>query len=304
MNLFFVTLLISLISFNGKQPDLGSPYRTEVFEDVGKNPNIEITTSGGHIYVIKESNDKVKVEMFVRKNGRSFSASEADLNDYSIVIQKMGNTIMAVAKHNQGFGMMNWDEQYSIHFVVYTPRSIVANLRTSGGHIGLMGIEGEIDAKTSGGHIEGEDMEGVLTLKTSGGHIELNQFEGKLDAVTSGGNIVLEQVYGDLTFTTSGGNLKLDGVAGTIKGKTSGGNISGEIKSIINSCDLKTSGGNISLTLPSKQGYEIVARGSRVRANLTNFSGVTEKDEIDGTVRDGGSRVTLKTSGGTVSISE
>lgn len=250
-----IVLLLSTLAVKAEsQPDLGTPYRVEKFNVTEKTPRIEVTTSGGHIYVVKESNDFVRVEMFVRKNGRSYTEKEVNLDDYSIVIQKMGNTIMAVAKNNKGFSMLDWDENYSIHFIVYTPRSINAELKTSGGHIGLMGVEGQIEAKTSGGHISGEDMEGMLTLKTSGGHIELNQFEGQLEASTSGGHITLNQVYGDLTFSTSGGHLRLNSVAGTINGKTSGGNISGEIKSITSSCALKTSGGNISLKLPAKEG--------------------------------------------------
>ena len=301
----FIVLFLSALTVKAEsQPDLGTPYRVEKFNVTEKSPRIEVTTSGGHIYVVKESNDYVRVEMFVRKNGKSYTQKEMDLDDYSVVIQKMGNTIMAVAKSNKGFSMMNWDENYSIHFIVYTPRSINAELKTSGGHIGLMGVEGVIDAKTSGGHINGEDMEGMLTVKTSGGHIELNQFEGQLEASTSGGHITLNQVSGNLTFSTSGGHLRLNSVAGTINGKTSGGNISGDIKSITSTCALKTSGGNISIKLPSNEGYTISARGSLVRSSLSNFSGSTERDEITGSVRNGGSSVTLKTSGGVVTISE
>jgi DUF4097 and DUF4098 domain-containing protein YvlB len=199
---------------------------------------------------------------------------------------------------------MSWDDSYSIHFVVYTPKEVQADLKTSGGHITLMGVEGNLIAKTSGGHITCEDVSGNVDVSTSGGHIRLTYFEGLLKAATSGGHIELTQAAGDLQFKTSGGNITLNRVSGTVEGKTSGGNISGTITGLNKSCDLKTSGGNINLQLPAYEGFEINAYGSRVTSRLTDFSGTTEKDELSGKVRGGGSKVNLKTSGGSITLTQ
>lgn len=297
--LFLVACVISAYA----QPKLGNPYRTETFK-VDGSARIEVKTSGGHIVVEQRSGSEVMVEMFVTKNGKSYTEKDLDLDDYTISIQKMGNTVQALAERNGGYSYMNWDDNYSIHFRLYTPRNVFAEVKTSGGHIHLMGIEGQIDAKTSGGHITVEDLAGNVTLKTSGGHIDVNIFEGLLRASTSGGNVSLVNASGDLTFATSGGNIELERVSGTIEGKTSGGNISASILSVSKSCELKTSGGNIKVQLPAGEGFNLSAKGSRVTSRLSNFSGLTEKDEIKGNVRGGGSTVDLKTSGGSVTLTQ
>ena len=295
---FFASIIVAYA-----QPNLGKPYKSETFK-VDGSTRLEVQTSGGHIHVAQRSNSEVEVEMFVRKNNRSYSEDEVSLDDYTISIQKMGNTIQAIGKKNGGFGYMNSEDNYSIHFVIYTPRTVNAELRTSGGHISLMGIEGKIDAKTSGGHITCEDLAGSVTLKTSGGHIDLTYFEGMLNASTSGGNITFKNVAGDLGFHTSGGNLELKNVSGTINGKTSGGNITATILSIDKECYLKTSGGSIKVQLPSGQGFDIDAKGSRVSSRLSDFSGSIERDEINGKVRGGGGNVHLKTSGGSITLTQ
>ncbi|TNE72311.1 hypothetical protein EP331_07405 [bacterium] len=297
--LFLAASIISAYA----QPDLGKPYRVETFSAKDAS-RLEVQTSGGHIHVGKGDDDQFTVEMYVRKNGKSYDEGEVELDDYTISIQKMGNTVQAIAKRNGGFSYMSWDDNYSIHFVVYTPKEINAELKTSGGHISLMGLEGDIDAKTSGGHIACEDVSGNVKVSTSGGHIELTYFEGLLDASTSGGHIDISNASGDLTFKTSGGHIKLNKVSGTINGKTSGGNITATITGLNKGCELKTSGGNITVQLPANEGFDIDAKGSRVTSRLTDFSGSTERDEVNGTVRGGGSKVYLKTSGGSITLTQ
>lgn len=298
---FTILFILALFVSSYAQPKLGKPYQIESFS-VDGSTRLEVKTSGGHIYVERSNDSEVRVEMYVRKKNRSYGQGEADLDDYTIAIQKRGNTVQALAQRNGGFSYMDWNDNYSIHFIVYTPRKTQADLKTSGGHVTIKGLEGEIVGKTSGGHITGEDLTGLANLHTSGGHINVSEFEGILDASTSGGHITLEQVSGELTFKTSGGHLKLERVAGNINGKTSGGHINGDITSIFSECNLKTSGGNISLSLPANEGFSIEAKGGRVSANFANFNGSKEKDEISGTVNGGGSKVYLKTSGGKVSV--
>lgn len=296
-----VLILVASISSAFAQPDLGKPYRVETFKTDG-SARLEIKTSGGHIYLGQGKTDDVVVEMYVRKNNTSYAEGEVNLDDFTISIQKMGNMIHAIAKRENDRSILDWGSTYSIHFVVYAPKKVNADIKTSGGHITLSSLDGQILAKTSGGHISVDDVSGNVEITTSGGNIAVNHFKGLLKASTSGGGISFTDVAGDLEFKTSGGNLNLERISGSIKGKTSGGNISAEILSITRVCELKTSGGNIKIQLPASEGFDIEAEGSRVSSNLTNFSGKTEKDEISGKVRGGGSQVELKTSGGSITI--
>lgn len=298
---FLVLIFVASVSSAFAQPDLGKPYRVETFKTDG-SARLEIKTSGGHIYLGQGKTDDVVVEMYVRKNNTSYGEGEVNLDDFTISIKQMGSMIHAIAKRENDNKIMNWGSTYSVHFIVYAPKKSSADIKTSGGHITLSSLDGQIIAKTSGGHIKADNISGDLNIATSGGNIEVKHFKGLLNAETSGGGIAFVDVAGDLVFKTSGGNINLEQVSGSIEGKTSGGNINAQINSISRNCELKTSGGNIKIQLPASEGFDIEAKGSRVSSNLSNFSGKTERDEISGTVRGGGSKVKLKTSGGSITL--
>ncbi|MEQ9264087.1 MAG: DUF4097 family beta strand repeat-containing protein [Balneolaceae bacterium] len=274
-------------------------YLTEEF-GVSNNVKVEVKTSGGSIEVVGENSDEVRVEMYVRKRGKYIDPDEADLKDWEITIEKSGNTVSAIAKRE---GRNRWrSDNYSISFKVYTPANAVTDLRTSGGSISLENLNGTQYAKTSGGSIKAESIGGDVELKTSGGAITINEIEGSVDANTSGGRIRAEDISGGITAKTSGGSITLAGISGNVEAKTSGGSINVEVLNPDNYIELRTSGGSISVTIPKDQGYDIDLDGNRVRADLENFRGAYEKDEIEGTLNGGGTKLTAKTSGGSVNL--
>ena len=110
-----------------------------------------------------------------------------------------------------------------------------------------------------------------LHVHTSGGSITLDEIEGTIQAHTSGGRIRATEIHGEILAKTSGGSITLEDIIGNVEAKTSGG-------------------------------YDLNLDGSRVRADLSNFDGDYEKDEIEGTMNGGGTRLTAKTSGGSVTM--
>lgn len=275
------------------------PYLEESFA-VGNDVRIEVETSGGSITVEGSNRDDVQVEMFVRQRGREVEPGEADLDDWDITIDKSGNTVYATAKHR---GRNNWgNNSYSISFVVYAPVDSRAAVRTSGGSITLENLIGDQNAKTSGGSITAVQIGGDVELKTSGGSITIDEVEGYVDANTSGGRIRATDITGGIAAKTSGGSITLENVSGNVEAKTSGGSIDAEIIKPEDYIELKTSGGSISVSVPKDAGYDVELDGNRVRADLNNFQGEYERDEIEGTMNGGGTRITAKTSGGSVTM--
>lgn len=275
-------------------------YLTEEF-GVSNNVKVEVRTSGGSIEVVGENTDEVRVEMYVRKRGKYIDRNEADLRNWEITIEKSGNTVSAIAKRE---GRNNWRDRdnYSISFIVVTPVNATTDLRTSGGSLSLENLNGTQYAKTSGGSIKANDIYGDVELKTSGGAITIDSVEGSVDANTSGGRIRAEDVSGGISARTSGGSITLEGISGNVDAKTSGGSINVEVLNPENYIELRTSGGSISITIPKDQGYDIDLDGNRVRADLENFRGAYEKDEIEGTLNGGGTKLSAKTSGGSVNL--
>lgn len=275
------------------------PYMEQSFS-VNDNARLEVETSGGSIDVQGSNTDAVRVEMYVKRRGKHVEPGEADLDNWDITVEKNGNTVYAKAKRRGRGGWGN--NSYNVSFVVYTPVSITTDLRTSGGSISLENLTGNQDAKTSGGRITARQIGGDLEVNTSGGSITIEEIEGYVDAKTSGGRISAANVTGGITARTSGGSINLDNISGNVEAKTSGGSIDAEVIEPMDYIELRTSGGSISITVPKNAGYDLDLDGNRVRADLVDFRGDYDKDEMQGTMNGGGTRVKAKTSGGSVTL--
>lgn len=275
-------------------------YRTEQF-NVSGIVSLEVQTSGGSIQVEGSNDDEVRVEMYVRHRGKYVDAGEADLDDYEISITQDGNTVRAIADRKSSRGW-NWNNGYSISFVVYTPQETRTRLKTSGGSLTAKNLTGSQELRTSGGSITTERIQGEMLLRTSGGSISMTDIQGDTEARTSGGTIRAEMMVGNLNANTSGGSIRLAGIEGNVEAKTSGGSINAEILSPRDIIDLRTSGGSIRITVPQEQGYDLDLDANRVHAELINFNGRAERDEIRGTFNGGGTTLKAKTSGGSIRL--
>lgn len=278
------------------------PYRVERFSQPGGGM-LDVRTSGGHITVRGSDTDETRVEMYVQRGGDYLTPEDTGLEEYEIDISQSADRVTASAESERENDWRFWrNDNISISFVVYTPRAMESTLRTSGGHIEVTGLKGTQELRTSGGHLELGELQGTVAARTSGGHISIDGFEGDLEARTSGGHINTRNANGTIHLRTSGGHIELARVSGTIEASTSGGSIEADITSITESVELRTSGGHVTVSVPGGVGYDLELRGSRVRSDLSNFSGQLERDEVEGTVNGGGARLFARTSGGTVRL--
>ena len=273
-------------------------YSTQEF-GVSDNSNIEVRTSGGSIEVFGENTDEVRVEMYVRKRGKLLDRGDTDLDEWDIRIEKQGNTVYAIAERE---GRSWGNNNLSISFKVYAPVKSKTDLKTSGGSLRLQNLQGNQMARTSGGSIDVENIGGDIKLRTSGGSITINDIEGKVEANTSGGRIRAENITGGIDAKTSGGSITLERVSGNVEAKTSGGSIDAEVLNPDDFIELRTSGGSITVTVPKELGYDIDLGGNRVRADLHNFKGDLDKNDMEGTMNGGGTRLKARTSGGSVNL--
>jgi len=145
-----------------------------------------------------------------------------------------------------------------------------------------------------------------LELKTGGGSIEITELKGNVQAFTSGGSITLDDIEGDVDVKTSGGSIRVEDVAGNVDAHTSGGSIKAKLsQQLTQDCSLVTSGGSITAYLIESIAVDLRAStsGGRVRSDFT-VDGRVKKNKIEGVINGGGPRLTLRTSGGSVSIRE
>lgn len=293
IGLFVITILVAQ-----QNPLAQEAFKTETFS-VSDDVNIDVATSGGWIKAIGTNSDEVKVEMFVKKKGKSVSAGDVDLSNWEIIIEKSGNEIIASAKRKKR--AFNSDK-ISISFLVESPKRATFDVKTSGGSISFKNLIGDQEGKTSGGKIKAGDIDGNVELNTSGGQVNLANITGFAEVKTSGGKITAESIDGGISAHTSGGSITLDNVSGNVEAKSSGGSIKAEIVEPNEYIELKTSGGRIEIVVPKDLGYDVNLDGSRVNADMQNFTGEYERDEMTGTLNGGGVKINAKTSGGSVTL--
>lgn len=285
--------------------------------------NLQVSTSGGSISVMGDANREAVLEMYVRpNNNRRLSDSEIQKildRDYEIIIERQGNTLVAIAKRKSG---LNWRNAINISFVVHTGSSVSSDLSTSGGSIQLARLQGDqkfktsggslkiqhlkgnIDGKTSGGSIQASYSEGMIGLKTSGGSITLDNVQGDVNVSTSGGSIKGSMITGSLAAKTSGGSIQLNELACSLSASTSGGSVTAELDKLVGDLRLATSAGSINLRLPKNASADLDLKGSRVNAgNLSNFRGSNAKGSMVGSINGGGPKVQASTSAGSVNLS-
>ena len=280
------------------------PYLTKEFSISGPG-ELEVETSGGSIDVTAHQGNNVKVEMYVRKSGRSVDPNDKEimeaLEDFDIEIAKESNRIIASAKRESG----NWfggNNNISISFKVYVPERMSCDLNTSGGSINLKGVTGQQEVRTSGGSLNLSNIKGNMDANTSGGSINIKNYAGTLDANTSGGSINLEDAAGELSLGTSGGSINLENIKGSLVASTSGGGIKVNLSALEKRLKLSTSGGSITAVVPQGLGLDLDLKGNRVNTKLSNFDGSVEKDRIVGSINGGGIPVVMSTSGGHVNL--
>lgn len=301
MKTIHITLLLLFVAI-GSASAFDDPYRVETFA-VTSGGTLTVRTSGGSISVAGTNRNEARVEMIVRKNGRVLSASDTDLSNFTIRIQKEGNNVIASAERKSGSGnIWNGYNNESISFVITVPSTYSTKLGTSGGSIRIAKLNGSHTVNTSGGSLRFESIQGEIQGRTSGGSIDADNIRGTFDVATSGGSIRIDDAEGDLSLRTSGGSIRIDNARGSVDGSTSGGSITARFADVTGPIRLGTSGGSVSVILPRSLGFDLDARGSRVDADELTITGRNERNRVVGSVNGGGEDVNLRTSSGTVRI--
>lgn len=297
---FLVMVLSVLCSADAQDSDRA--YRIETF-NTSDAPSVMVSTSGGSINVIGQNSDEVRVEMYVRRNGRYLDQSDTDLSDYDIEIDSNGRSVYAEAKRRgSGWNLFGSDRNISISFVVYAPENSTVSGRTSGGSVSAANVVNNLSLRTSGGSVNVSDVAGEVDLRTSGGSINIENASGTIEGRTSGGSVSANNISGSADLRTSGGSIRLENISARISARTSGGSIRGEFVTFENDIDLQTSGGNIEINLPNVSDFNLDLRGQRVNTELRNFTGEFERDHIEGRIGRGGPMLSARTSGGSVNL--
>jgi len=179
---------------------------------------------------------------------------------------------------------------------------------------------------TSNGSIRTLDGSGPARLRTSNGAIRVQDLKGSLDAQTTNASVELLNVDGDAKVISSNGHIQADRLSGSLDANTSNSSIAVSVSQAAKAVRLDTSNGSVDLTLPanyssdahvSTSNSSITVRmpgqpNAHLMAHTSNSSitcdfelrtqGTFGKNQIDGTLGNGGPLIDLGTSNGSIRL--
>lgn len=299
--------------------------------------HLNISSSDGDIEVTPGDVSKIQVYFIVKKNGFLQKIDRKGLEkDFNVTISHNSSSVEISVTPIKKIGFnFNLPE---VNFFVITPKRTACQLKTSDGDVKIAGLAGSLECKTSDGDITLADIMGSIqastsdgdiaisnatgdtNVKTSDGDIALQNITGTIRAKTSDGDIMASQILGDITSSTSDGNIHItkatgntsvqtsDGniqfsnITGGMQALCSDGNIKGSIQPLSSGLSAKTSDGNIDVTIPEELGLDLDIRGESLQVPLKNFSGTSDKRNINGKANGGGIPVSLQTASGNVRL--
>ncbi len=201
------------------------------------------------------------------------------------------------------------------------PRGTHLDLRTLGGPVRVGPVSGDVRARAGGGDVEIREVEGDVKLRTVGGATLLEEIGGSVEVSSSEGDIEAAWVHGDCSARSSGGEIHLRQVDGRVRAKTLEGEIvleevAGPVEArsgrgpvtarfrATPSGSLETERGSVEAVLPHDAGVDLDAQATRGHVELAGLEldGDAGERHAKGRLGEGGQRLVLRTSQGTVRV--
>jgi DUF4097 and DUF4098 domain-containing protein YvlB len=282
---------------------------------------LALSSFDGNIEIIPSDGNVIQVYYIVKKDIRLMRIGRAELEKELIVEVDHDNDRLEISVKPKDNWTFNWRDRMNVHFKVYVPTQTSCDLNTSDGNVALSGLSGpqqfrtsdgnirvseiggDIRGSTSDGNILAERIKGSAELKTSDGDLILENIAGNVRSSTSDGNIRIMKVNGDISLRTSDGDISFETISGSLEAVTSDGNVKGNMADLRNQLTVRTSDGNIDLIIPEGLGLNLNIKGESLQVPLTNFTGHSDDERIEGQLNGGGVAVNLVTSDGRVKLS-
>jgi len=317
-----VAILLAMFSSYGCAQEGKIPTMTKSFE-LNQPGTLNSRSSGGKIIVKTHRENTVEAQVFIRKNGKVLTPADPLLDDalrnFDIKIEKHGSVINVSAERKTRFKIL---KNYGVSFIILVPKEMSCNVSSSGGGLHISGVDGvhsfsssggsvyientagSTKAQSSGGSVKVINHEGELNLSSSGGSVSIDQLQGNVYAHSSGGSVKLNNIHGDVEVSSSGGGVSVSGECNYVKATSSGGSVRVNISNLTKKLYLSSSGGGIDAVIQNgdQLGFDLDLRSNRVKIELYNFTGRSEKNFVKGSMNGGGIPVYMHSSGGSINV--
>ena len=145
----------------------------------------------------------------------------------------------------------------------------------------------------------------VDTVKTSNGAIIIEDVKGNITADSSNGAITIKNVDGFVSATTSNGKIEVTDTTGIKSLHSSNGIINTEIYDFQQNISISTSNGRITVYINHLLNADIEMETSNGQITITGITlnlTTNEEKHKQGTLGDGGNKISIKTSNGDIKL--
>jgi len=182
-----------------------------------------------------------------------------------------------------------------VKYVIKAPKGIqLAEIQSTNGSIRVGQIDGPAKLHTTNGSVHATEMGGESDVQTTNGSVHISLPRGPLTAITTNGGI-----HADLA-DTRGGAVNL---------ATTNGGVDLKLGALAQSpVKASTTNGGITVHMPRTTGVRVVAETSANSRIRTDFDirreGQNSDSRLEGVIGSGGSTMELKTSQGSIRLTE
>lgn len=287
--------------------------------------DLDVSTGSGSIEVIEGNSGEVWIQATIKARD-DFRADAEEKVAYLTAnppIEQIGNRITVGRIEDK-----RYRNNVSISYRIITPVDTRLEARNGSGSHRIVGIRGpvnattgsgsifmqkiaeDVDATTGSGSIDVDSVDGRANLRTGSGSIKADRMSGSVRAGTGSGSITVKQIENGLQAqrrveaSTGSGSIHVEGVSGFLKAGTGSGSITAS-GNPADDWNIGTSSGNVTLRISPDAAFSLRVRTASGRINVDHpvtIQGSVGRNNLNGTVRGGGSLIDVHTSSGSITI--
>jgi hypothetical protein len=271
--------------------------------NVSDDGTLEIRISHADVVVETANTDQAEIRIYL--DARDMEQGRAYFESMNFNVSRVGETVSVTTNPERSNWSWNDSGQAKITVLAVVPSRFNADLTTSHGDVDLTQIHGRLEMTTSHGDVEADLISGpTIAIRTSHGDIEIGAMESDdIRLQTAHGDVEITEATGrSITVRAAHGDIEVAKINGRADMSNSHGDIQVRFESLGDSY-LRTSHGDIIIAAPSDLDADLDLRADRVRISSTfRFQGDMEKDQANGRLNDGGSRIEARTSHGHITL--
>lgn len=262
-----LTACDELFDFDFDWGDYRYSFRDGISEDMEGIDKVSVTIVNGYVEIDTGSDATLEIDIEERIKAPNENEAEELADQIDVVARRVGSEMIVEIDYGDAYHLR---KHFACNLEIDLPARVDLEVETTNGKIVIAKMEGNVHAETTNGSIE---------LDACGRDAELGSTNGRITVGAVGGDIE--------TWTTNGG-ITIDEAAGDVRASTTNGGIECRLD-LQRGCTItaSTTNGRISDSLPS--GFD--AEYNRRRTHL------------DGRYGDGGNRIQLRTTNGSIRIS-